>query len=231
MRLIMKKLLEKLINEAIMEALSKFNFNELRTKTNYNDIVLYARSKQFDSIGEGSSRLVFYVGKNRVVKIAMNPKGFAQNVTEKTISLDPETENAVTKYDTSLEGNIDGQLCWIVTEVARPLTSTDEFTKLTGFDWNFFIRTIKDFSKTGGSVETIINILLNAVSSDYKQAELKGDKADMTTNKALLDSLQKMPQSPLFSGIIKAIQKYKLLPGDLGEVDHYGITPASKVDL
>ena len=56
-----------------------FDLNQFKSIKSFKGKVLYAKEKLGNPIGMGSSRVVFRVDDNKVLKLAKNPKGQAQN--------------------------------------------------------------------------------------------------------------------------------------------------------
>jgi hypothetical protein len=78
-------------------------------------------------LGEGSSRMVFLIDTSKVLKIAMNAKGYAQNEEEVLIYTDPKAKPIIAKiFDASEDYG------WIVSEIVRPLKSEEEFKNYFG---------------------------------------------------------------------------------------------------
>ena len=70
---------EFLINEA---ALDSFSLDELKSKRYFKDRLNYCRAHLGFPIGNGSSRVVFQIDDDKVLKLAKNAKGIAQNQEE-----------------------------------------------------------------------------------------------------------------------------------------------------
>lgn len=81
-------------------------------------------------LGSGSSRLVYKVNEDKVLKIAKNVKGVAQNETEADWGL-KNYGVAAEWYDVSDEG------IWIESEVCSKVKVTD-FKKKLGFTFKYF---------------------------------------------------------------------------------------------
>ena len=87
-----------------------------------------------NSIGKGSSRVVFQLSDQKVLKLAINQKGIAQNGQEGQKDYYLEQMGIVPEiYDSDDEGK------WIVTEYVLPATAKD-FKECLGIDENTFYR-------------------------------------------------------------------------------------------
>ena len=86
-----------------------------------------------DPIGFGSSRIVFDLGNNTVVKLARNQKGVEQNKLEIFAGKDPQVDKILAHVlDHSDE------YAWIVAEKVKPLLDSDGSLaeKMIGIPWN-----------------------------------------------------------------------------------------------
>lgn len=107
---------------------------------NYADMVEYAKVRAKE-IGRGSARVALvikYQGRDTVLKVALSPKGLAQNKVEVKAFADKRfQELVVPMIDHDLEPNGPN---WIHVELCKPLTY-DGFKKLAQVDVN----TIDDY--------------------------------------------------------------------------------------
>ena len=131
----MKKVLRKLIREFIQEmeldedypaSFSMETFKSLGSHAGRNR---YA-AEHLKRIGSGSSRIVYKIDDEKVLKLAKNDKGISQNETE--IQWGNE------RYFSSILAQTidsDDKGLWVEMELARKI-SRPEFKKLVGFDIN-----------------------------------------------------------------------------------------------
>ena len=142
-------LLDELIELTIVEAIRSktFDMSEFRTiskKTNnVNVIYNYALKTKLKELGAGSSRVVFLLGAKKVLKIAMNDKGIAQNETEADVSTSPKTKPIIAKvldYDDGFK--------WLISEIVRPINER-EFAVIAGMSFNNFVEDIRWFWEEG----------------------------------------------------------------------------------
>ena len=88
-------------------------------------------------IGQGTSRIVYDLGGDYVIKLALRRQGVAQNELEATAGRDPHVDRIVTKViDNSVE------YAWLVSEKAIELTSEKEFEDIAGVEWNDLLTTL-----------------------------------------------------------------------------------------
>ena len=123
---------------------SAFSFKEL------NDLRTYAAKKRYldthlEKIGAGSSRIVYRVDDEKVIKLAKNRKGLAQN----------EAEADKSSYPTDLFAKVyecDQNYYWIEMEVARKPKKSD-IKSLYGVSFELIADFIKkEYSYRGGDV-------------------------------------------------------------------------------
>lgn len=141
----MKTLLRDYVRQVIAEAIrtrkdipykwkgsTKFEWEKFKSLPAQEIMVAYAMN-YLDTLGKGSSRIAFALTSKKVLKVAMNPKGIAQNDAEMKIYTDPATEDMVAKIH-----DADEQNRWLVSDLVRPIKSEAEFKSLSGVDWDEF---------------------------------------------------------------------------------------------
>ena len=110
-----------------------FRIDALRDMS-YKDKIAYCREWLGEDIGKGSSRMVFQMDDETVLKLAINKKGLAQNREEYSLSKDGYIGHFFPKvYNGSDEDNF----LWIVSEYVLPATEED-FQQILGIPWNNF---------------------------------------------------------------------------------------------
>jgi hypothetical protein len=97
--------------------------------------VEYAREK-LGHIGSGSSRVVFEVDQNTVLKLARNKKGLAQNDLEADISDQGYHGDVIAQ----VHGH-DAEYLWIEAEKARKMKKS-EFRAIAGYNFDIFGRVL-----------------------------------------------------------------------------------------
>lgn len=104
-----------------------FNFKNLRS---YAEKLRYAEAHLGKPLGRGSSRLVYRVDENKVLKLAKNKKGIAQNEAEINWADDYYFENILAKlFDYDRDNSY-----WTEMEIAYKPTIND-FRKLWGINF------------------------------------------------------------------------------------------------
>lgn len=107
---------------------SSFNIEEFKSIRSFKDRIKYC-SQRLKILGTGSSRRAYKVDDEKVLKIAINRKGIAQNETE--------TDYGISMYQIApvIFDFDDEKFLWIESEFARPINQK-EFRDLTGYDFN-----------------------------------------------------------------------------------------------
>lgn len=111
---------------------SNFNIEEFKNIPNFKDRIKYC-GERLQKIGSGSSRIVYKIDENTVLKLAKNKKGIAQNEKEAECGRDyylRGLELFAETYDFDKNG------LWIEMQYARVAKPSD-FKRITGFDFEF----------------------------------------------------------------------------------------------
>ena len=110
--LVMKNNRQYKLNERLTNS-SNFSLEELHSLTSYAKMMNYCKDR-LEYIGAGTARIVFLLDENKVLKLAKNKKGLAQNEAE----WDMRNESSFTPemYD------VDDNDLWIIAQKAEKLT-------------------------------------------------------------------------------------------------------------
>ena len=130
-------------------ALPGFRLDVLRSKGDFKGMLKYCIDMFGEPIGAGSSRIVFQIDDETVLKLAGNDKGIAQNKEEMKIGLDSE----LTYVPKVFNGSDEKDGLWIISEYVLPAEKKD-FRKVFGIKFDdisnfcFFLQSTKGpFSK------------------------------------------------------------------------------------
>lgn len=192
------------VRVAIRSTSDKFLLDKFRTISD-EDALKYARSK-LELLGEGSSRIVFILSSNKVLKISKNDAGIAQNEAEVDIYTRPNIKPIVTKiFDFASDYS------WVISELVRPATESDIENEL-GIDLNQLV----SMANWMGS------------DNDYDQAcehFLEGIKPKSDSNlKRMIRAIQELVNKGLQIGDVQRISSWgKTADGRLVLLD-YGFT-------
>lgn len=123
----------KNINEAMGD---NFSFDELNSIQGFSGRLKYCQKHLGPNFGKGSSRVIFELDDNTVLKLAFNEKGKAQNENESGISDHVSIFTHVYKEAPDYE--------WIVSENVIPAKQSD-FKAVLGITWKKFIDIVYAF--------------------------------------------------------------------------------------
>lgn len=107
--------------------------SELRLKKSMKDKIVFC-NENFEKLGSGSSRLVYKLPDNTVIKVAKNKKGIEQNKTESSPKAKSPSINRLLHF----EPNHSFIRVGLVSEISK-----EEFQKLFGFDFEDFRASLK----------------------------------------------------------------------------------------
>lgn len=112
-----------------------FNMDVFKSLTSFAARVRYCNEK-LQRISSGSARIVYKIDDEKVLKLAKNKKGIAQNEAESGDYYLQQIGCFAKIYD------IDENGLWIEMQLARKVKPSD-FKRLTGYDWNTMCAWIK----------------------------------------------------------------------------------------
>ena len=120
----------------------EFDFEEFRKIGSFAGRIKYAQSKLLGKVGRGSGRAVFRVDDEKVLKVAVNHLGVAQN--------EAETDWGTQEYDVVAKVfEFDPENTWLEMEIAKK-TTLPRFQEITGVpfreltQWLFYIDNYND---------------------------------------------------------------------------------------
>lgn len=132
---------DKIIHTNIDEEYpTSWDVEEFARLKSFNQRIQYCE-KNLVRISSGSSRIVYKIDDTKVLKLAKNKKGLAQNEIEIEFSQDYLWEGLVAKIFHYDENNL-----WVEMELARKLTAKS-FQQITGLDFEKFGRSLKYFEQ------------------------------------------------------------------------------------
>lgn len=108
-----------------------FNMEHFKTLRSFKERIQYCEAN-LQRISSGSSRIVYKIDNEKVLKLAKNQKGLAQNEVEITYGGYYDLDDVVAKLFDSDEKNL-----WTEMELARRLTVGD-FKRIVGFNFKDF---------------------------------------------------------------------------------------------
>ena len=153
-----------IVNEAMSD---EFSFDTLKSLKTFRDRKNYCDKYLGFNVGSGSSRLVYQLDDEKVLKLAKNEKGIAQN--EQEYSFGQEKFVDVTPH-------IFNEMCdivnftFIVSEYVLPAKEKD-FIELYGINFNTFISVINTVSVWYGRKRSLGTKVLSDEEMEYLQEE------------------------------------------------------------
>ena len=151
-------------------------------------------------ISSGSSRIVYKIDEEKVLKLAKNKKGLAQNKVESDSSNFSDLKGLIAEIY-----RFDENFLWVEMELAKKMSQGD-FKRITGFSFKDFSIAIHNYgvdtinprgSKTGGVSEEILG--------------------DMWENEFVSSVLQYMPNYSIPSGDLMKTSSYGIVNREWGE--------------
>lgn len=175
----------------------------------FDAMVIAAKKINLQRVGNpGSSRIVFDLKNNRVVKLARNNKGLAQNNLEAFAGNDPQVERILaTVWDYAED------FSWVVADKVEPLGDDDGAIaeEIVGISWNEVRELVG--ADTGEEYEA------TAVGSDSNSVK-KGNKKSSGKGSGCLSG------DAFLSYIDDFMTRYSdMLPGDIAKLSSWGVTP------
>jgi len=123
---------------------SSFNMEEFKKLGSFAARTRYCQ-EHLKRISSGSSRIVYKIDDEKVLKLAYNKKGLAQNEVEIGYSKEGMLYDLVARVYT-----YDQNDKWSEMELARKLTKPT-FATITGVEWDVFMRVILNYGITHSS--------------------------------------------------------------------------------
>jgi len=132
---------------------SSFDMDVFKSLNSFSKRIKYCE-ENLKRISSGSSRIVYMIDNEKVLKLAKNDKGLAQNEVEAEYSNYSDISDIAARVFDVHPDNL-----WIEMELARKLTSSD-FKRISGFDWKDFQVAIYNYgldvsgsSRRGGKID------------------------------------------------------------------------------
>ncbi|MDG1950625.1 MAG: hypothetical protein P8J32_07475 [bacterium] len=117
-----------------------FDMEEFKSINTFAERVRYCEAR-LERIAQGSSRIVYRIDQQMVLKLAKNTKGLAQNQAEVDFSEDSHLDSygLISKVY-----NYHPQFHWLEVEAANKVTPS-KFKEITGFNWKDFQGALHDY--------------------------------------------------------------------------------------
>lgn len=190
-------LIEELLGE---DYPSSFNMDEFKQLNSFNKRIQYCNAN-LKRISSGSSRIVYMIDSEKVLKLAKNQKGLAQNEVEIQYGNEGYLEDIVAKVYDYDENNL-----WLEMQLAKKLTKSF-FKKITGFNFDDFAAAVYNYGVDSG----------NAGRHAQKR---NVDK----------EVVEEMWENEFTYGIFDFIGNYGVPVGDLTRLNSYGVVSENGVE-
>lgn len=178
-----------------------FNMDEFKSIRSFKDRIEYCKQR-LRRLGAGTSRIVFEIDNEKVLKLAKNSKGIGQNQEEIRMGNDMYASNCFAEvYDYDNTGT------FLEMERARPAKESD-FERLVGFPFDMYC----DF---------ITRCALNYLGNRNKNPWIRVNHAYDDAYNNLIDEWD----SDLFIyNVFEYMQNFQLITwGDLTRISSYGV--------
>ena len=195
--------IKKVLNENFIKEdyPTSFNLEHFKTLKSFKYRVAYCDAN-LKKIGAGSSRIVYKVDEEKVLKLAKNKKGISQNEIEIQYGRYSDLDGIVAKIFDSDESNL-----WVEMELAKKISNGD-FKRITGFNFEDFAAAINNY---GNEVDSKIN-----------------RRSNISVDPELVNQMWK---DEFVYGIFNFIGNYNLPVGDLKRLNSYGIVKRDGQDM
>lgn len=183
----------KLIKEA---ALDSFSLQQLASIPSYAGRLKYCKEQLGNPIGSGSSRTVFQIDDEKVLKLAKNQKGIAQNEKENEVSRYYSADLFPEVYENAED------FSFLVSDFVLPAKPQD-FVRILGLKWDEYVAFVK---------RLYLNYASNRQAWGVHGAMDKERASELLENNEWLYDLQNY------------MGDYGLPYGDLIRIANYGLT-------
>lgn len=187
-----KQILRENMEELEEDYPSSFDMDHFASLKSFKKRVEYAE-EQLSRISSGTGRIVYKIDDEKVLKLARNKKGVAQNRTEADVSDDPVAGDIFADVY-----NYDDEFRWIEMELVKKMNPKD-FERIVGFKFNDYAKFIEnqDVKANKGHKEGIYHL------EDEKR--------------------RAMWESEFIADVVDFIVNFGVPAGDLARTSSYGI--------
>lgn len=169
-----------------------FDMEEFKSLSSFNKRIKYCESN-LKRISSGSSRIVYAIDDEKVLKLGKNSKGLSQNEIEIEYGQYRDLDDIVAKIFDYQENWL-----WVEMELARKLKVAD-FKRITGFNFKDFCIAITNYGN-----------------------QVNKHKNTLTYPKLDEEIIEAMWEDEFMYGIFSFIGNYDLPVGDLTRLNSYG---------
>lgn len=192
----MKKYIKTLLRENLNieeDYPPSFDMEHFKSLTSFNKRIKYCQ-EHLQRISSGSARIVYKIDDEKVLKLARNKKGIAQNEVEISASQDYYLDDIVAKVFDYHPDDL-----WLEMELARKVTKNN-FKKFTGYSF-------EDFS--------------NVLNNDHYRNNPRRFSMNYLSNMDE-ETIEQIHNDEFYMTIFDYTQNYAIPPGDLTKTSSYG---------
>jgi hypothetical protein len=183
---------------------SSWNIEEFKKLKSFNQRIQYCQ-QHLNRISSGSSRIVYKVDDEKVLKLAKNKKGLSQNELEAVYSKYDDLSDILARTFDSADDNT-----WVEMELAKKLTPPI-FKQITGFDW-------EDYKKV--------------MDKQYYRANPTKDRWGMGDKIVIPNEIEgQMWEDEFIYGMLSILGNYDIPVGDLLRTNSYGVVKRNGEDV
>ena len=199
---ILRKYIQKILKESLIgeDYPTQFDMNIFKSLKTFKERIEYCQNN-LKRLNSGSSRIVYKIDDKKVLKLAKNKKGIAQNETEIDYSNYPDINFIFTKIFEYNQNNL-----WVEMELALPVKK-DSFKRITGYSFEEYCAAINNYA--------------NASTTPNKRSY------DMPIDKSIVEH---MWEDEFVYGMFQYIGNYDTPVGDLKRLSSYGIVNRNGAD-
>lgn len=219
-----KEFVDYQVASVLLEIRGNFKWPEFKKLQTLEQQLQYAQAN-LQQLGKGSSRAAFLLSNRYVLKLALpeaQEKGIGQNKGELSVFTNTASKGIVAAiHDYDPNGK------WLVSEIARPLSSPDEFQQLTSVSWDLFVDVIRNHKQAE-------QILKDEIKEKQDAAAIwarRGNQQQAQYFQQLAKQIEAAANSPILKGSLALIRDAGVMPGDIWEVGHWAKTADGRVIL
>jgi hypothetical protein len=170
-----------------------WDIEEFKRLNSFSSRIDYC-NRNLQRISSGSSRVVYKVDDTKVLKLAKNKKGLAQNEVEIEYGNYYDLQDIVAKVFESDNDNL-----WVEMELARKVTPK-VFMEVVGVDFNEYCKTLR-----------------------YYHGEVMGNNRSRMFSQSKPDNYDEMWENEFIYDILNFVGNYDAPVGDLCRLSTYGM--------
>lgn len=194
------KIYEELMGE---EYPLNWNIETFKSLRSFAQRIKYCE-EHLQRISSGSARIVYKIDDEKVLKLAKNKKGLAQNELEAEYSKYGDLSDILARTFDAADDNT-----WVEMELARKVTPPI-FKQVTGFNWDDYIK---------------------AMEKQYYRANPEKDRWGLANKKVIPDELdQQMWEDEFVYPMLNLLANYDIPVGDLVRTNSYGLVKRNGED-